>query len=132
MASTAWTTACRPEPHTRLTVSPGTSFGSPALSAACRATFMPAPACSTQPRMTTSTSLFKCPYLAGNDERRAGCRLHAFHRGVRRDLPQHEPVRRHLDDGKVRDDQVHDLQAGERQRAAIEDLVAAVFRRVLH
>ena len=31
MASTACTTACSPEPQTRLTVSPGTSTGSPAL-----------------------------------------------------------------------------------------------------
>src|SRR5262249_43235721 len=44
IASTACTTACIPDPHTRFAVSPGTSTGSPALSAACRATFMPAPA----------------------------------------------------------------------------------------
>src|SRR6185503_2044723 len=54
--STACSTACRPEPHTRLMVSAGTSTGTPALSAACRATFMPAPACSTHPISTSSTS----------------------------------------------------------------------------
>src|SRR5687768_12366954 len=55
-ASTAWTTACRPEPQTRLTVSPGTSSGRPALSAAWRATFMPAPDCSTHPMITSPMS----------------------------------------------------------------------------
>ena len=35
-------------------VSAGTSTGTPALMAAWRATFMPAPACSTQPRITSS------------------------------------------------------------------------------
>src|SRR6185436_14979781 len=53
MASTACTTACSPDPQTRLIVSPGTSTGSPALRPACLATFMPMPACSTHP-MTTS------------------------------------------------------------------------------
>src|SRR5262245_39692965 len=52
----ACTTACSPDPHTRLTVSPGTSTGTPALSAACRATFMPAPAWSTQPITTSPMS----------------------------------------------------------------------------
>ncbi len=54
MASAACITAASPEPHTRFTVSAGTVAGSPAPSAACRATFMPAPACSTHP-MTTSS-----------------------------------------------------------------------------
>ena len=54
--STACTTAVRPEPHTRFTVSPGTVWDSPACSAACRATFIPCPACSTQPRITSPTS----------------------------------------------------------------------------
>ena len=54
IASAACTTACSPEPQTRLTVSAGTVTGTPALIAACRATFMPAPACSTQPMITSS------------------------------------------------------------------------------
>src|SRR5436190_12813651 len=178
MASTAWTTACSPDPHTRLTVSPGSSLGSPALRAACRATFIPAPACSTQPsttsptssfvtpalaiasrmttaprsaagtsfkappnepigvrhapRMTTSKSLFKCAYLAGNDEHRAGCPLHAVEGGVGRNLAKHEPIRRDLDHCKLGDNQVHDPQARERQRASLEDFVAAVPGRMLH
>src|SRR5262245_27319951 len=56
MASAAWTTACNPDPHTRLIVSAGTSTGTPALSAACRATFIPAPAWSTHPMSTSSSS----------------------------------------------------------------------------
>src|SRR5881394_3613358 len=65
-ASTAWTTACRPEPQTRFTVSAGTSTGTPAFSAAWRATFMPAPACSTQPMMTSprSTALMAARRIA--------------------------------------------------------------------
>ena len=46
----------RPEPHTMLMVMAGTSFGMPAPIAAWRAGFWPSPACSTQPRMTSSTS----------------------------------------------------------------------------
>src|SRR6186997_3012970 len=166
MASTAWTTACSPDPQTRFTVSPGISLGSPALSAACRATFIPAPAWSTQPsttsptsafatparviasrmttaprsaadtsfrappndpigvrqalRMTASKSLFKSPYLVGNDEGRAGCRLHEFDGRVGRNLAKDQPVGGHLDHSKLRDDHVHDLQARERQRATLE------------
>src|SRR3954462_1851703 len=56
-ASTPCPTACKPDPHTRLIVSAGTSTGTPALSDACRATFMPAPACSTQPMITSPMSI---------------------------------------------------------------------------
>src|SRR5262249_45869543 len=43
-------------PHTRLMVSAGTPTGRPALSAACLATFIPTPACSTHPISTSSMS----------------------------------------------------------------------------
>src|SRR5262245_38453760 len=56
IASTAWTTACSPDPQTRLTVSPGILAGRPALIPACRATFIPAPACRTQPITASPTS----------------------------------------------------------------------------
>ena len=47
--------ACRPEPHSRLTVWPATSTGSPASSAAMRATLrLSSPAWLAQPRMTSS------------------------------------------------------------------------------
>ena len=38
----------------------------------------------------------------------------------------------HLDDRELRDDEIDDFQAGKRQRAALENLVSAVARRVLH
>src|SRR5438105_3908349 len=57
---------------------------------------------------------------------------HFVHRGARGDFLQGEAARRHLDDGELGDDQGDDLQAGQRQRALLEDLVAAVLRRVLH
>ena len=51
-----WPTASRPEPHRRLTVAPGTSTGSPASSAAMRATLrLSSPAWLAQPKMTSST-----------------------------------------------------------------------------
>src|SRR5436190_5588299 len=56
MASTACTTAWSPDPQTRLTVSPGTLTGRPAFSPACRATFIPAPACRTHPITASPTS----------------------------------------------------------------------------
>src|SRR6185503_1456726 len=46
---------CRPEPHTLLTVVAGTESGRPALMAACRAGFMPRPACRMHPSRTSST-----------------------------------------------------------------------------
>ena len=47
--------ACMPEPHSRLTVSPATSTGSPAISSAIRATSrLSSPAWFAQPRMTSS------------------------------------------------------------------------------
>ena len=50
-------TACSPEPHSRLTVSPPTSTGKPASSSAIRATLrLSSPAWLAQPRMTSSTS----------------------------------------------------------------------------
>ena len=55
MACAASITAFRPEPQTLLTVVAGTESGSPALIAACRAGFMPSPACRMQPRITSST-----------------------------------------------------------------------------
>src|SRR6185369_3772639 len=54
--STAWITDCSPDPQTRVTVSAGTSTGTPALIAACRATFIPTPAWSTHPITTSSRS----------------------------------------------------------------------------
>ena len=44
-----------PEPHSMFTVVAVTSTGMPAPIAACRATFCPFPAASTQPRKTSST-----------------------------------------------------------------------------
>src|SRR6185503_5485630 len=55
MACAAIIADCRPEPQTLFTVVAGTESGRPALIAACRAGFMPSPACRMQPRMTSST-----------------------------------------------------------------------------
>ena len=56
IACAAVFTACSPEPHSRLTVWPATSTGSPARSAAMRATFrLSSPAWLAQPRITSST-----------------------------------------------------------------------------
>jgi hypothetical protein len=50
-------TASSPEPHSRFTVVPGTSTGSPASSAAIRATLrLSSPAWFAQPRTTSSTA----------------------------------------------------------------------------
>src|ERR1700754_4813374 len=51
------TTACAPEPHTRLTVCDGTDTGTPPAIAAWRAGFILLPACTTLP-ITTEPSLF--------------------------------------------------------------------------
>jgi hypothetical protein len=56
IARAAWLTASSPEAHRRLTVTPGTSTGSPARSNAMRATFrLSSPAPLVQPRKTSST-----------------------------------------------------------------------------
>ena len=53
--SAAILTQLRPDPHTTLIVTAGTSTGSPALIVACLATFCPRPAWITQPISTSST-----------------------------------------------------------------------------
>jgi hypothetical protein len=56
-ARAACTTASMPDPHSRLTVTPGTSTGRPASSAAIRATLrLSSPAWFAQPRITSSTA----------------------------------------------------------------------------
>src|SRR5947208_912155 len=56
-ARDAWLTASRPEAHSRLTVTPGTSTGSPDRSAAIRATLrLSSPAPLVQPNTTSSTA----------------------------------------------------------------------------
>ncbi|MNE39360.1 hypothetical protein D3C80_1333090 [compost metagenome] len=60
----AWVASCRalrPEPQTLFRVSAGTLKGRPALIAAWRAGFCPAPAVSTWPRMTSSTCAGSSP-----------------------------------------------------------------------
>src|SRR3954454_1843727 len=78
------------------------------------------------PRMTTSKSLFKRAHLLRNEQRRASGAPDLVQGRVSGDLAQQQPRRRHLDHGQFSDDQVHYLQAGERQRAALHDLVTAV------
>ena len=57
--------ACSPEPHRRLTVWPATSTGSPASSAAMRATLrLSSPAWLAQPRMTSSMRAGSMPALS--------------------------------------------------------------------
>ena len=59
-----WSAICTArieEAQTLLIVSAGTSFGSPAPIAAWRAGAWPAPACSTWPMITYSTSSFSTP-----------------------------------------------------------------------
>src|SRR5262245_43942970 len=157
-------------------VSAGVSTGRPALSAACRATFMPAPACNTHPintsstsvgaifarvsasriaiaprsaadrslsappkdpigvrqALTSSASLGKGPHLIQNNEIGAGGRLDAIHRRIRRHLTKDEAPRRDLDHRQFGDDEIDDVEPGEWQGTALEDLVTTVFRRVLH
>src|SRR5919106_5043144 len=174
-ASTAWITAVRPDPQTRLTVSAGTSMGTPALIAAWRATFMPCPACNTQPSTTSPTSLCGTaaraiassttiaprsaaeislsvpPKLAmgvrqalrmtasseaANGfldlQRRAGGGANGFNSGVFGDLAQNETIGCDVDHSQLGDDLVHDLHAGQRQRAFAKDLVFPILRRVFH
>ena len=58
----AWPTASMPEPHSRLTVAPGTLVGRPASSAAMRATFrLSSPAWLAQPMSTSSTAAGSSP-----------------------------------------------------------------------
>src|SRR3984893_15489203 len=57
----AETTACTPEPQTRLTVIAGVVTGSPACTAACRAGFILAPACTTLPMAIVSISSGRSP-----------------------------------------------------------------------
>src|SRR6267378_4144218 len=55
MACAALAAACSPEPHSRLTVCPGTATGSPASNSAMRATLrLSSPAWLVQPRITSS------------------------------------------------------------------------------
>jgi hypothetical protein len=57
IARAAWLTASRPEAHSRLTVTAGTSTGSPASNEATRATLrLSSPAAFVHPRKTSSTS----------------------------------------------------------------------------
>ena len=57
MARAAMITASMPEPHSRLTVDPGTSLGRPASSSDMRATLrLSSPAWLAQPKMTSSTA----------------------------------------------------------------------------
>src|SRR3990172_4589375 len=55
IACAAMATVLRPEPHTLFTVVAGTWSGMPAAMEACRAGFMPSPAQSTFPMITSST-----------------------------------------------------------------------------
>ena len=62
IACAAEFTACSPEPHSRLTVCPATSTGSPARSAAMRATLrLSSPAWLAQPKTTSSTRVASMP-----------------------------------------------------------------------
>ncbi len=66
-SATAWApaiTALSPEPHTLLSVQHGVASGRPAYSAAWRAGACPSPACSTLPRITSSTSEGETPARA--------------------------------------------------------------------
>src|SRR5215510_814299 len=159
-------------------VSAGISTGKPALSAACRATFMPTPACSTHPINTSSTSagetlaranasriataprsaadrslsapandpmgvrhaltssasmsLGKSPHLIQDDQIGAGGRLDPLHRRIRCNLAEYQPPRRDLDHCHLSDDEIDDVQTGEWQCAALEDLVTAILGGVFH
>src|SRR5215831_5991501 len=72
---------------------------------------------------TASISLAKGSYLLCNDQFHPGCRLHAFDGRVRRHLAHDQPLRSDLDDGHLCDDQVDDVEAGKRERAALQNLV---------
>ena len=50
------------------------------------------------------------------------------------DFGEHEAaaIGFHLEDAQIGDDEVNDAEAGDRQRAFLQNLRAAVFRRVLH
>src|SRR5579859_4398221 len=60
-ACAASATDFNPEPQTLLMVIAATRGAQPPLSAACRAGFCPRPACTTLPRMASSTSLESIP-----------------------------------------------------------------------
>src|SRR5947209_19316593 len=74
------------------------------------------------PRTTTSKSLSKRAHLFGSDQRRAGRHLDLVERRVDGNLPEQQSSRRDLDDRHLGDEQVHDVQPGERQLAALGDL----------
>ncbi len=65
-------------------------------------------------------------------ERGAGGGADGLFGGVRGDLAQHQPGGRDVDDRQLGDDLVDDPLPGQRQGAALQDLVAAVARGVLH
>ena len=65
IACAALATACSPDPHSRFTVCPGTSTGSPASSAAIRATLrLSSPAWLAQPRITSSIVFGSIPVFS--------------------------------------------------------------------
>ena len=58
--------------------------------------------------------------------------LDLFDGGVRSDFPEDEAIRRDVNEGEFGDDVVHDLDAGERESAFLEDFGLVVARGVFH
>src|SRR5262245_43015966 len=79
-----------------------------------------------------SDTFLERPWGAVDDELGAGGGADLLYGRIGRDLFQHQPAIGHLDDGQLGDDFIDDLRAGERKRALLQDLVAAVLRGVLH
>src|ERR1039458_6598213 len=72
-------------------------------------------------------------HVADDLERRLGGGANLVHGDAVRTLDENEAsALLHVEDGEVRDDAVDARPPGERQRAAVQDLLLAVFRDVLH
>src|ERR1700686_3826265 len=83
-------------------------------------------------RMTASKSSAKGTHLVRHDQFRAGRRPDPVDRRVGPPPAQDEAGGRPVNPRHPRHDEVDPLQAGERQRAPLQDLVTALAGRVLH
>src|SRR5215472_2448399 len=67
-----------------------------------------------------------------DDESGFGGLLHVFNGDIGRDFFQRQALRRDPDDGHLRDDKIHNAQAGDRQGTLLQNLGSALLGGVLH
>src|SRR5215475_3780052 len=68
----------------------------------------------------------------GNDQLRFSKRLYLFECSVRCEFAEDKSLGRYVNNGKFRNDVIHNFDTGKRQRALLQDFRLAVFGGVFH